>query len=69
VVVIGAASGVDTQVTSGLSVGDKIYVTEVTFRGGTRTGAGSGLFGGTGGASFGGGGGRFEGGGGGGFGG
>jgi multidrug efflux pump subunit AcrA (membrane-fusion protein) len=69
VVVIGAASGGDTQVTSGLSVGDKIYVTEVTFRGGTRTGTGSGLFGGTGGAGLGGGGGRFEGGGGGGFGG
>ena len=33
-VTIGAASGGDTQVTSGLSVGDKIYVTEVTFHGG-----------------------------------
>ncbi len=32
---IGAASGGQTQVTSGLSVGDKIYVTEVTIRGGT----------------------------------
>ena len=35
-VTIGAASGGDTQVTSGLSVGDKIYVTEVTFHGGAH---------------------------------
>ncbi len=37
---IGAASGGDTQVTSGLSAGDKIYVTQVTFHGGLRTGGG-----------------------------
>src|SRR6202041_158423 len=30
---IGAASGGDTQVTSGLKVGDKVYVTQVTFQG------------------------------------
>jgi membrane fusion protein, macrolide-specific efflux system len=70
---IGAASGTDTQVTSGLAVGDKIYVTEISFRGvggATRTG-GAGLFGGTGtGGGFGGaGGGGFGGAGGGGFGG
>ena len=44
-VTIGAASGTDTQVTSGLAVGDKIYVTEISFRGAggaTRTG-GAGL--------------------------
>jgi multidrug efflux pump subunit AcrA (membrane-fusion protein) len=64
VVQIGAASDGDTQVTSGLSAGDKIYVTEVTFKGGLRTGSGSSLFGGTGATGLGGGGGRFEGGGG-----
>jgi len=70
VVTIGAASGGDTQVTQGLSVGDKIYVTEVSFRGATGTGTGAGLFGGGGGGGFGGGGGGgFGGGGGGGFGG
>ena len=41
---IGAASAGETQVTSGLSVGDKIYVTEVTFHG-ARSGTGTGLFG------------------------
>jgi membrane fusion protein, macrolide-specific efflux system len=68
---IGAASGGNTQVTSGLAVGDKIYVTEVTFHGGSRTGSGAGLFGGAGGGFGGGGagggiggGGRFGGGGG-----
>jgi membrane fusion protein, macrolide-specific efflux system len=50
-VTIGAASGGDTQVTSGLSVGDKVYVTQVTFHGAAGSGTGrSGLFGGTGGA-------------------
>jgi multidrug efflux pump subunit AcrA (membrane-fusion protein) len=70
-VTIGAASGGDTQVTGGLSVGDKIYVTQITFHGATGTGR-SGLFGGTGGGfggGGGGGGGGFGGGGGGGFGG
>ncbi len=48
---IGAASDGDTQVTSGLSVGDKIYVTEVSFHGGLSSGSGTGrsLFGGGGG--------------------
>ncbi len=41
---IGAASAGETQVTSGLSVGDKIYVTQVTFHG-ARSGTGTGLFG------------------------
>ncbi len=60
---IGAASGGDTQVTSGLSVGDKVYVTQVTFHGGLGSGSGrSGVFGGTGGGF--GGAGRFSGGGG-----
>lgn len=64
---IGAASGGDTQVSKGLIVGDKVYVTTVTFHGGTGSGGRSGLFGGTGGG-FGGpgggfGGGRFQGGG------
>ncbi len=49
-VAIGTASGGQTQVTSGLSVGDKIYVTTVSFRGPLGTGR-------TGGAGFGGGGG------------
>jgi multidrug efflux pump subunit AcrA (membrane-fusion protein) len=64
---IGVASGGETQVTSGLSVGDKIYVTQVTFRGAARPGAGgsgAGLFGGTGSGGFrGGAGGGFPGGG------
>jgi len=69
-VTIGAASGSDTQVTSGLAVGDKIYVTEITFKGGLSTGSrgsGSSLFGGggTGAGGFpGGGAGGFPGGGG-----
>ena len=37
---IGAASNGETQVTSGLSVGDKIYVTTVSFHGATGTGHG-----------------------------
>lgn len=66
---IGANSGGDTQVTSGLAVGDKVYVTQVTFHGGLPSGTGSGPFGrtggGLGGAGFGGGGaGGFPGGGG-----
>jgi membrane fusion protein, macrolide-specific efflux system len=69
-VTIGAASGGNTQVTGGLSVGDKIYVTTITFHGATGAGR-SGLFGRTGGGGGfgGGGGGGFGGGGGGGFGG
>ena len=70
IVTIGAASGGATQIVSGLSVGQKIYVTSVSFRGplGTgRTGSGGGGFGG--GGFGGGGGGGFGGGGGGGFGG
>jgi multidrug efflux pump subunit AcrA (membrane-fusion protein) len=65
VVGIGAASGGNTQVTSGLAVGDKVYVTEITFRGGLGSGTGrAGLFGGGGtGGGFGGGGGGFGGGG------
>jgi multidrug efflux pump subunit AcrA (membrane-fusion protein) len=50
-VTIGAASGGNTQVTSGLVVGDKIYVTEISFRaptGGTSRAGGSSLFGGSG---------------------
>ena len=68
-VTIGAASGSDTQVTSGLAVGDKIYVTQISFRGGLGTGtrsSGSSLFGGggaTGTAGFPGGGGGPSGGG------
>lgn len=62
VVVIGAASGGDTQVTSGLSVGDKIYVTEVTFRGATGARTRTGLFGGSGAGGFSGGAGGFSGG-------
>ncbi len=66
---IGAASAGETQVTSGLSVGDKIYVTQVTFHG-ARSGTGTGLFGRSGfsgggaGGGFSGGGGGFSGGGG-----
>ena len=53
---IGAASGGDTQVTRGLSAGDKVYVTQITFHGALSSGSGrSGLFGGTGGGGFGGG--------------
>jgi membrane fusion protein, macrolide-specific efflux system len=65
---IGAASGGDTQVTRGLSVGDRVYVTEVTFHGGLGSGTGrSGVFGGAGGGfggagRFGGGAGGFTGG-------
>ena len=61
---IGAASGGYTQVTSGLSVGDKVYVTEVTFHGPqSGSGAGSSLFGRNGAGGFPGGA-RFPGGGG-----
>jgi macrolide-specific efflux system membrane fusion protein len=63
---VGVASGGDTQVTSGLKAGDKVYVTEVSFHGGLSSGTRSGLFGGTGGG-FGGGEGGFSGGTGGGF--
>ncbi len=46
VVSVGAASGGETQVTNGLSVGDKVYVTRVTFRGAPAGGGGrSGFFG------------------------
>ena len=55
-VTIGAASGGNTQITSGLKAGQKVYVTEVSFHGGLGTRGGSGLFGG-GGAGFTGGGG------------
>ncbi len=49
-VTIGTASGGQTQVISGLSVGQKIYVTTVSFRGPLGTGrAGGGGFGGGGG--------------------
>jgi multidrug efflux pump subunit AcrA (membrane-fusion protein) len=55
-VTIGVASGTDTQVTGGLAVGDKIYVTEISFRGalgsGSRTGAGGLFGGGSGGGGF-----------------
>jgi macrolide-specific efflux system membrane fusion protein len=70
VVSIGASSGGQTQVTSGLSVGDKVFVTQVTFQGGVSGGTGraGGLFGRSGAGGFGGGagGGGFGGGGGGG---
>ncbi len=55
VITIGAASAGDTQVLSGLVVGDKVYETEITFRGGLGSGASgarSGLFGGTGSSGF-----------------
>ncbi|HWE69006.1 MAG TPA: biotin/lipoyl-binding protein [Acidimicrobiales bacterium] len=70
-VTVGAASGGNTQIVSGLAVGDQVVVPIVTIKGfngatgGARTGGG---FGG-GGGGFGGGGGGFTGGGGGGFGG
>ena len=76
-VTIGSASGGNTQVVSGLAVGDKVVVPVITIKGfggtGTRTGTGiggaGGRFGGAGGAGgfTGGGGGGFTGGGGGGF--
>jgi macrolide-specific efflux system membrane fusion protein len=74
-VTIGSASGGNTQIVSGLAVGDKVVVPIVTIKGfngatgGTRTGGGAGGFGGGGGGGFtgGGGGGGFGGGGGGGF--
>lgn len=73
-VTIGTASGGQTQIVSGLSVGQKIYVTSVSFRsplgtsGRTGTGGFGGFGGGTGGfgggtGGFGGGGGGFGGGG------
>jgi multidrug efflux pump subunit AcrA (membrane-fusion protein) len=55
-VTIGDASGGNTQVTSGLKVGQKVYVTEVSFHGGLGTAGGAGLFGGGGGGFTGGGG-------------
>ncbi|HEX3839411.1 MAG TPA: biotin/lipoyl-binding protein [Acidimicrobiales bacterium] len=74
-VTIGSASGGNTQIVSGLAVGDKVVVPIVTIKGfngaagGARTGGGGGGFGGGGGGGFtgGGGGGGFGGGGGGGF--
>ncbi len=70
-VTLGISSGGQTQITSGLSVGDRIEVTQISFRGRLPSGtSGSGLFrGGGGGGGFGGGGGGFGGAGGGGFGG
>jgi macrolide-specific efflux system membrane fusion protein len=79
-VTVGAASGGNTQIVSGLAVGDKVVVPVVTIKGfggagtgaGTRTGTGFGGAGGFGGGFGGGGGGGaggFGGGGGGGFGG
>jgi multidrug efflux pump subunit AcrA (membrane-fusion protein) len=60
-VTIGPASGGSTQVLSGLAVGQRIYVTTVSFRGALGTGrTGAGGFGGGGlggGGGFGGGGG------------
>ncbi len=64
---IGASSGGQTQVTSGLSVGDKVYVTEISFRGVPGGTGRAGLFGRSGAGGFGGGGGGVGGGGGGGF--
>jgi membrane fusion protein, macrolide-specific efflux system len=66
---IGSASSGFTQVTNGLTVGDRVVVPTVTFTGPRPTGAGSGLTGGGRGGGFGGGGGGGFGGGGGGFGG
>jgi macrolide-specific efflux system membrane fusion protein len=70
-VTIGTASGGSTQILTGLSVGQKIFVTTISFRGNLGAGrSGTGGFGGAGGfgggAGFGGGGGGFSGGGGGG---
>ncbi len=56
VVSIGASSGGETQVTSGLSVGDRVYVTEVSFRGAPGGTGRAGLFGRSGAGGFGGGG-------------
>jgi multidrug efflux pump subunit AcrA (membrane-fusion protein) len=66
-VTLGISSGGQTQITSGLSAGDRIYVTQVSFRGALPSGSGgSGTFRlGGGGGGFGGGGGGFGGGGGG----
>ncbi|HWD51700.1 MAG TPA: biotin/lipoyl-binding protein [Acidimicrobiales bacterium] len=69
-VTIGSASGGNTQVVSGLAVGDKVVVPVITIKGfgGTGTGTGGGLGGAGGGRGFtGGGGGGFTGGSGGGF--
>lgn len=70
-VTIGAASGGNTQIVSGLAVGDQVVVPIVTIKGfnGTAGGTRTGGFGGGGGGFGGGGGGGFGGGGGGGFGG
>ena len=66
-VTLGISSGGQTQITSGLSVGDRIYVTQISFRGPLSSGSsGAGIFRGGGGGLGGGGG---VGGGGGGFGG
>ena len=60
---IGASSGGQTQVTSGLSAGDKVYVTEIAFRGAPGGTGRAGLFGRSGAGGFGGGGGGGAGGG------
>ena len=61
-VTVGAAQSGETQITSGVTAGDKVVEQVISFRG-TPGGTGGGLFGGTGGR-FGGTGGRFGGGGG-----
>jgi multidrug efflux pump subunit AcrA (membrane-fusion protein) len=56
-VTIGIASGTDTQIVSGVSAGQKIYVTSVSFHGSlgtSRLGARTGGFGGFGGGTTGG---------------
>ena len=58
---VGAAQSGETQITSGVTAGDKVVEQVISFRG-TPGGTGGGLFGGTGGR-FGGGGGRLGGGG------
>jgi len=60
-VTVGAAQSGETQITSGVTAGDKVVEQVISFRG-TPGGTGGGLFGGTGGR-FGGTGGRFGGGG------
>jgi membrane fusion protein, macrolide-specific efflux system len=58
-VTTGISSGGQTQITSGLSAGDRIYVTQISFRGPLSSGSGgTGIFRG-GGGGFGGGGGGF----------
>jgi RND family efflux transporter MFP subunit len=57
-VTVGAAANGETQITSGVSAGDKVLEQVISFKGGTA-GPGGGLFGGTPGGRFGGPGGRF----------